>query len=132
MVNHLYRSKAVKRHEQSTQLNRWAKIQTLPIIATGDYNYDWNLPWGEHNHDRGFDNITANGVFKWVRPAELMPTQCSFKYKSVLDFIFISDKASAWASHSEILERQENYCPDDDKTSDHRPVLATFRIGGGF
>ena len=40
MVNHLYRSKADRRHEQAQLLNEWAQNQTLPVIAVGDYNFD--------------------------------------------------------------------------------------------
>jgi hypothetical protein len=34
-------------------LNGWARIQTLPVIAVGDYNFDWSVTNGEAGHERG-------------------------------------------------------------------------------
>jgi endonuclease/exonuclease/phosphatase family metal-dependent hydrolase len=131
MVNHLYRSREDRRHEQGRMLNEWARQEALPIVAVGDYNFDWEVEGGETDHDEGFDNLTANGVFTWVRPATLLKTQCSEQYNSVLDFVFVAGDAQRWERSSEILEAQPIYCPDDDTTSDHRPVLATFNLSPG-
>ena len=38
MVNHLFRTNNEARHEQARLLNAWAREQTLPVIAVGDYN----------------------------------------------------------------------------------------------
>jgi hypothetical protein len=51
MVNHLYRSNAEGRHEQARLLNAWAREQTIPVIAVGDYNFDWGVTNGETMHD---------------------------------------------------------------------------------
>lgn len=137
MVNHLYRSNNERRHAQARGLNEWARSQTLPVIATGDYNFDWHFQTGDTNHDNGYDLMTADGVFTWVRPpAPLVPTNCS-SHKSVLDFFFVSGPAQQWQAESEILFPQSSYCPDSSTTSDHRPVLARFELdtviddGGG-
>jgi endonuclease/exonuclease/phosphatase family metal-dependent hydrolase len=63
MVNHFYRSNAEGRHEQARLLNAWARQQTLPVIAVGDYNFDWDVTNGETMHDQGYDLLTAEGVF---------------------------------------------------------------------
>lgn len=125
MVNHLYRSRANRRHEQSQLLNEWAQNQTLPIIAAGDYNYDWSVTGGDTDHDAGYDLLTANSVFTWVRPAELIKTHCSH-HDSVLDFVFLAGDARSWTATSEILPADPSYCPDDGSTSDHRMVFATL------
>ena len=52
MVNHLYRTKDFQRYEQARLLNLWASQQTLPIIAVGDYNFDWSVAVGEKVHDQ--------------------------------------------------------------------------------
>lgn len=62
-VNHLYRSRADQRHLQAQLLNRWARQQPLPVIAVGDYNFDWNVTNGEASHDAGYDHLTAEGIF---------------------------------------------------------------------
>jgi endonuclease/exonuclease/phosphatase family metal-dependent hydrolase len=125
MVNHLYRGSAEGRHEQSRLLNQWGREQELPVIAVGDYNYDWNVNNGDNNHDDGFDFITEDSVFRWVRPPTLVRSQCSFN--SVLDFVFTTGVAQSWVSSSEIVARNTD-CPDNASSSDHRPVQATFTI----
>jgi len=126
VVNHLFRGNANSRRQQATALNTWATAQTLPVIAVGDYNFDWNLPNGETSHDVGFDNLTANGVFEWVSPPVLIKTQCDPGFNSVLDFVFVAGAAKNWRGSSEILFREPTYCPDDNRHSDHRPIRAEF------
>ncbi len=133
VVNHLARGDKRngtknRRHKQAQGLNEWARQQTLPVIAVGDYNFDWNLPNGDTDHDRGYDLLTAGSAFVWVRPPSLIPTLCSDRFTSVLDFVFVAGEAKNWMDSSEILFSNSNYCPDDDTTSDHRPVLARFDL----
>ena len=61
MVNHLARGNANLRRQQATQLNDWVRTQTLPVIAVGDYNFDWEVVGGDQNHDVGYDNMTNAG-----------------------------------------------------------------------
>jgi endonuclease/exonuclease/phosphatase family metal-dependent hydrolase len=126
MVNHLYRSKAERRHEQARLLNEWARSQTLPVIAVGDYNFDWDVSNGEADHDQGYDLLIQDEIFVWIRPQRLIKTQCSFE--SVLDFTFVAGDAKRWRASSEILAAHDTYCPDDNIRSDQRPVLAMFQL----
>jgi len=128
VVNHLYRSSASSRHEQARRLNGWGRSQGLPVIAVGDYNFDWDVVSGVH--DTGWDLITADDVFTWVKPQKLVATICSNRYNSVLDFVFVSGEAKNWPASSVILygDPSDAYCPDDQTTSDHRPILATFSL----
>lgn len=130
VVNHLFRGNAASRRQQATALNAWAATQTLPVVAVGDYNFDWNLPNGEASHDVGFDNMTANDTFRWVRPATLLKTQCSPQFNSVLDFVFVAGPARNWQGTSEILFHEPTYCTADNQHSDHRPVRAEFIFAG--
>jgi endonuclease/exonuclease/phosphatase family metal-dependent hydrolase len=128
MVNHLYRSRNEERYKQAELLNAWAQNQELPVIAVGDYNFDWEIAGGDRMHDRGYDLMTAGDVWEWVRPAQLVTTQCSgwpCRYESVLDFVFAGGPARDWQADSEILVIPGDF-PDDTTTSDHRPVLARF------
>lgn len=125
MVNHLYRGDADGRHNQATLLNEWARDQTLPVIAVGDYNFDWHYQTGETNHDLGYDNLVKDAVFLWVRPEILIPTNAS-NHKSVLDFVFVHGDATGWEFESTILAVDGDF-PDDARKSDHRPVAAVFR-----
>jgi len=124
MVNHLYRSRENERHQQARLLNEWAATQELPTIAVGDYNFDWDIVYGDQQHDLGYDLMTAQGRWQWVRPDNLTTTQCSgwpCRYNSVLDFVFLNQAAQAWTAQSEIVVRPGDF-PDDETTSDHRPV----------
>jgi hypothetical protein len=79
-------------------------------------------------HDRGYDLLTTEGVFLWIRPPQLIRTQCSFN--SVLDFVFVAGDARRWRASSEILGAHESYCPSDQMQSDHRPVFGLFELSG--
>ncbi|MEB3280865.1 MAG: endonuclease/exonuclease/phosphatase family protein [Lyngbya sp.] len=126
MVNHLYRTNDKLRHEQARLLNRWAQKQQLPIIAVGDYNFDWDVKNGDSKRDQGYDLLTENQVFTWVRPQEIIATHCSSRYNTVLDFVFISSRAELISASSKILYPEAEYCPDTPQKSDHRPVQATL------
>lgn len=132
--NHLYRTRATERHTQARLLNGWAATQTLPMIAAGDYNFDWDLQQGETRagRDAGYDLMTKQDRWVWVRPAQLVPTECSdtlpCTYDDVLDFVFVAAGAQAWPAESEIIVRPGDF-PDDTTKSDHRPVMATFALG---
>ncbi|MBD2059585.1 endonuclease/exonuclease/phosphatase [Oculatella sp. FACHB-28] len=132
VVNHLYRSETELRHEQSRLLNAWVQEQSLPVIAVGDYNFDFNVTDGDQgDRDAGFDLLTQNEAFVWIRPKELVATFCSTKYNSILDFVFVANAAKTWTvESSEVLfaDPTSNYCPDDEITSDHRPIEATFQL----
>ena len=127
MVNHLARGKAWLRHKQAGLLRKWAENQVLPVIAVGDYNFDWEVEGGDAHHDPGYDRMTEDGVFTWVRPDRLIKSQCAEEYDSVLDFVFVSTPASSWSGSSEIIVVPGD-CPDDNLTPDHRPVIARFEM----
>ncbi|NJN58178.1 MAG: endonuclease/exonuclease/phosphatase [Leptolyngbyaceae cyanobacterium SL_5_9] len=132
MVNHLYRTETEQRHEQAQLLNAWVQEQSLPVVAVGDYNFDFDVVDGDQgDRDEGFDLFTQNEAFVWIRPNNLVATFCSTQYNSILDFVFVANAAKNWAvKSSEVLfaDPASNYCPDDDTTSDHRPIAATFQL----
>jgi endonuclease/exonuclease/phosphatase family metal-dependent hydrolase len=72
MVNHLARDPDDLRHRQAGLLYEFGRKEPEPVIAVGDYNFDWEVTGGENNHDPGFDRMTAGDVFQWVRPGELV------------------------------------------------------------
>ncbi|MDF1667123.1 MAG: endonuclease/exonuclease/phosphatase family protein [Planctomycetota bacterium] len=126
MVNHLYRSNAKARHKQATQLNAWGKKQKKPVVTAGDFNFDWHIPTGKH--DKGYDNMTKNGVFRWVRPKKLSSTQAAYS-PTVLDFIFVSGDAKSWKAEAWIIKQSGDFAKKNKKKlSDHRPVIAKFTI----
>jgi hypothetical protein len=120
-------------------LNEWAVATDASVVAVGDYNYDWDTQNGDADHDPGYDSLVVDGVFEWVRPDDLVRTQCTTRersdgavdcrYNSVLDFVFVAGDAQDWQATATIVT-WENDFPDDHFHPDHRPVMATFDIGG--
>ncbi len=147
-VNHLQRGDNQYRHCQAQWLNGVARTYTIPMIATGDFNFDWSLKANDQNeasvaagtvcgrpaftgpkHDVGFDRMTAGGLWCWIMPPTLIKTQCSQGYDGVLDFVFVANRAKTWARGSEILRQETNYCSRDSQGwSDHRPVRGNFVV----
>lgn len=127
MVNHLARGEAWVRHEQSRRLNDWLRDQREPIVMAGDYNYDWDVADGERDHDRGYDYLTEDGVVRWVRPNRILSSHCG-NANRILDFVFVGGDARRWRTFSAILHPHVGSCPDDQWSSDHRPVVAQFLV----
>lgn len=129
MVNHLYRGSGVdpRRLDQAVYLRQWARQQTIPVIAVGDYNFDWDLDPSdcEENYDKGLGAMTVCG-FDWLKPAHMIRTHDS-GYNSVLDFIFLANYTGIISGKSEIVVRPNDF-PDDSTTPDHRPVKAVLTI----
>lgn len=127
---HLHRGDPAKRLKQSRELRDWASQEPLPIVVSGDCNFDFELPSGPGNP--AFDEFGLGGTFEWEQPATLVATQYSDSnadgandHDSVLDFFWSAGPAQSWAIQAEILVRPGDF-PDDNSTSDHRPVLATI------
>jgi len=155
MVNHLTRGNAQNREQQAKGLREWARQETKPIIAAGDYNFDFD-----------FRNLTGNQsmaifmrrpasdggefVWQWVIPSvefsiagtsdadrrvgmlvEWVDTNWDGRNgrdrfrDSMLDFIFTAQGARDWKAKAKVIVRPGDF-PDDERTSDHRPVEATF------
>jgi endonuclease/exonuclease/phosphatase family metal-dependent hydrolase len=124
---HLARGKAKLRQEQARGLREWAKAQTLPVVAIGDFNFDYDYLTQKGN--MAFGEFVAGDVWRWVRPEELIDTNWSDRDgdgvdnypDSCLDFAFVAGIAKNWGAESRVIVRERDF-PDDDKTADHRPV----------
>lgn len=78
MVNHLARTNTLR--QQATGLKDWADQQQLPVIAVGDYNFDYNIDDDEGN--QAMENMLAGDVWKWIFPDHAYKTQGSREYNS--------------------------------------------------
>ena len=140
-VNHLARGNASVRRRQAGGLRKWAEAQSLPLIAIGDYHFDFNFHTMTGN--KAFQLFSKSGMWKWVRPEELIDSnwsdnnprlplaQRTDRYPdSILDFIFVAGPAKAWQAKSWVVVRPGDF-PDSDETSDHRPVAAVVELAQG-
>jgi len=133
MNNHLTRGKEENRNLQARLLVEWARQIEIPAIAVGDYNLDFDFPTRKGN--LAFELIQADNIWKWVEPEELIDTNWSDpdgdgrdNYPdSMLDFAFVAGKVNHLEVTCKVVVRPNDF-PDNDATSDHRPVLTTILV----
>ncbi len=131
MNNHLARGDADLRNRQAALLVDWARNQSKAVIAVGDYNMDYDFQ-REAGND-AFAAMLSDGIYKWIKPKELIDTNwydpegdgVDNYADSMLDFTFVAGPAMDWNVTSEVIVRPGDF-PDDDSTSDHRPVYTTI------
>jgi endonuclease/exonuclease/phosphatase family metal-dependent hydrolase len=133
IVNHLARGESDLRVEQAKALRKWAEDHASePIIAAGDFNFDYDFRTQKGNP--AYDAMMAGGVWQWLKPDPLIDSNWADdrdnpgrdRYPdSILDFVFVANSAKNWRGESDVVVRQGDF-PDSDKTSDHRPIIATF------
>ena len=136
VVNRLERGNVSIRNEQAKYLHYWGLRQSLPVVAAGDYSFDWKIKKKKGN--AAFDLFTKGGVYKWVQPEcvgfGICPktgTQCNSIYSGIQDFIFLTGPAKKWATvESNVLfMNDKGYCERSKKGhADHRPVRAVLFI----
>lgn len=131
VVVHLARGSAKLRQEQARGLRTWASAVSNPAIAIGDFNFDYDFRTLRGN--QAFKAFTAGQRWTWARPEKLIDTNWSDRDgdgidnypESCLDFAFYAALEPHWRLTSEVIVRAGDF-PDDETTSDHRPVLATL------
>lgn len=127
---HLARGKESLRLSQAKGLSDWAKEHGEPSIAIGDFNFDYNF--APRRGNRAFKAFVDAGVWKWAEPAVMIDTNWSDNNRdgvddypdSCLDFAFTAQLPEGWSVTSEVIVRPGDF-PDDERTSDHRPILMT-------
>ncbi len=127
VMNHLARGDKLFRQAQARTLREWARTKSIPIVAIGDYNLDFVFETERGNP--AFDEMMRDNVWKWVRPEPLIDTNWSDRdgdgidnyIDSLLDFSFLAGAAKTWRASSRVIVRENDF-PDDETTSDHRPV----------
>ncbi len=113
-----------RRTEQARALNAWATGRDRPAVAAGTFFFD--MPIGDPPDSvEAFAAMTAGEHWRWLAPAQLVPTQCD-RGERMDDFVFVSGTAESWTAESEIMFRQSNYCRENDRTSTYRPTFARF------
>jgi endonuclease/exonuclease/phosphatase family metal-dependent hydrolase len=133
MVNHLARRNAELRRNQAIGLREWARDQSVPLVAIGDFNMDFDFRTKRGND--AFPEMIRDNVWTWVRPRQLVDTNWSDQNKdglddypdSTLDFAFVAGAAKTWSPECEVVIREGDF-PDSDQTSDHRPVRLILKL----
>ena len=58
--------------DQAEALRLWAKSQALPIVAIGDFNFDYSFV--EQTGNDAFAEFLKDDTWKWVKPEPLVDT----------------------------------------------------------
>ena len=130
MTNHLARRDDWLRKKQAAGLREWARDSYTPIIAMGDFNFDYSLKKRAGN--RSFNEFMKDGVWRWVEPNPMIDTQWSDTRgkdrfpDSMLDFVFVANGAKEFDIDCKVVVRPNDF-PDTYTTSDHRAVRAEIR-----
>jgi endonuclease/exonuclease/phosphatase family metal-dependent hydrolase len=135
IANHLARGEADLRTEQARMLRKWAQDSAQPVIAAGDFNFDYEFKTEQGN--AGFVAMMEEGTWTWLKPNPLIDSNWADdrnitdrrvdRYPdSILDFVFVANEAKNWNGVSSVVVRPGDF-PDSDKTSDHRPLITSFK-----
>ncbi|MFM7184887.1 MAG: endonuclease/exonuclease/phosphatase family protein [Planctomycetota bacterium] len=135
IVVHLARGEEELRVDQARVLRRWAADRSEPVVAAGDFNFDYVFATARGN--AAFDAMLEGDTWRWLEPDPLVDSNWSEDRQkgppgvdsypgSILDFVFVANGAKGWRGTSDVVVRGGDF-PDDDRTSDHRPIVATFR-----
>ncbi len=125
MVNHLARGDASLRVRQAQGLQNWVQSQEVPVIAAGDFNFDYEIDDGMGNP--AMTAFLEGDHWQWIRPQSLYATQSSSAFHSILDFVFTAHFPETWELRSNILRIVEPF-EDTALISDHRPVEAVIYL----
>jgi endonuclease/exonuclease/phosphatase family metal-dependent hydrolase len=134
IVNHLARGEAKLRTEQAKMLRQWAADKKEPVITVGDFNFDFDFKTQKGND--GFKAMIEGDVWEWLKPDPLIDSNWSDDRRvtdrrvdrypdSILDFVFVANEAKKWNGKSSVVVREGDF-PDNEKTSDHRPIISSF------
>jgi len=130
---HLARGNEELRTEQARGLAHWIRDVGLPTVAIGDFNMDYDFHTGEGNE--AFRVFTQAPDLRWVRPEKLIDTNWADRNgdgrddypDSMLDFAWLGGPATKWNAEATVIVRPGDF-PDNEKTSDHRPVTLTLSL----
>ncbi|MGN6132916.1 MAG: hypothetical protein ACTHOU_00395 [Aureliella sp.] len=133
LMNHLARGSDQLRRRQAELLTSWAGKQTEPVVAVGGYNFDYDFI--KRRGNEAFDIFQSSDVWKWVEPKQFVDTNWADRNRdgkddypdSMLDFVYVAVPAKQWKVECEVVVRPGDF-PDDDKTSDQRPIRTTVQL----
>ncbi|WP_442484287.1 endonuclease/exonuclease/phosphatase family protein [Aeoliella sp. SH292] len=133
MTNHLARGNEKFRNQQAIGLREWARdlAQSVGVISIGDFNMDYNFQ--DQRGNAALAEMLRDNVWVWAKPNPLVDTNWDDRDRdgkdnypdSMLDFAFVAGPASEWSPECEVIVRDGDF-PDDNTTSDHRPIELTL------
>ena len=131
---HLARGNAKFRQEQANGLREWVADQTEPVFLAGDCNFDFDIPTKRGN--RAWENFFRDDVWQLAEPTEWIDTNWDDRdgdgkdnYPgSTLDFAAYRSASTPLSADCHIVVREGDF-PDNQRTSDHRPLSIEVTLG---
>ncbi len=131
---HLARGNAKFRQEQANGLREWVAVQTEPIFLAGDCNFDFDIPTKQGN--RAWANFFRGDAWTLAEPAEWIDTNWDDRDgdgkdnypDSTLDFAAYHSSEIPMTADCQVVVREGDF-PDNQRTSDHRPLSIEVTLG---
>ena len=113
--------------KQAEGLREWIRSASQPVVVLGNFNFDYQIE--NESANEAFDAFTKGGVYKWVKPLEMMDAVwvdedgdgTNDQAGVLADFAFLAGRAKKWPATCRIVKRGRDF-PDDERTPNHRPV----------
>ena len=125
VVNRLYSCQIEK---QAGALNAWAQSQSLPIIAVGTYDFQYD-PYTGPLYPEGQKALlafVADGAFRWLAPANPIAT-FNWDREVIDDFVFFANTLGKLSGESQVIVEPGDFI-NNGLQSDHRPVQVVFSV----
>lgn len=124
MVNRLYNCQIER---QAAALNFWADGKTLPVVAVGTYDFQYDPDTGPlyPNGQQGLMALIAKGVFRWLPPDNPVAT-FNWDREVINDFFFLARTFGRLLGQSRIVVEPGDFVARE--TSNYRPVRAVFTV----
>ena len=114
------------RAHQARILADWVEQQDVPVIIAGDVNIPVE-PGETETDSEAFQTLLS--TMTWMAPTNPVPTQCSPRFRSMLDHVFVHLGPNLEPIDATIAETEEVFCEAEvEGGPDHRPVLARFEL----
>ncbi len=118
------------RNQQAQGLREWCREQGAILI--GDWNYDYDFSTAKGN--ASFTELVRDNVLSWVKPDPMIDSNWADRNKdgvddyadSIFDGAFVTGSVKNWGATCSVLVTDGDF-PDDERTSDHRPVVVRVR-----
>ncbi|MBN1362518.1 MAG: hypothetical protein JW993_18115 [Sedimentisphaerales bacterium] len=113
---------------QAEALNAWASAQTLPLVAVGTYDFQYDPETGPLCPDgqKALLALIADGVFHWLAPDNPVST-FNWDRDVIDDFVFLANTSGRLSGQSRIVVEPGDFA-GGDTASNHRPVQATLNV----
>lgn len=113
---------------KAAALNAWAAGQTIPVVAVGTYDFQYEPETGPlcPEGQKALLALIANGTFRWLPPDNPVAT-FNWDRAVIDDFIFLANAAGTLGGQSHIVLEPGDFS-GGEMAFQYRPVQATLTV----